>query len=350
MRRVLVILVVTVATVSVLPRDALAAQSGDGQPHIARLPWLATEGRVLTTGWGGCTSFGSHCPGNPDQYAVDFAAAGSPSPPFNAYAATESDVASCQDTSTSGHIAVVTRIDGKTERYVHLAGCPSAGTHLEQGDLIGLADGSGSSSTGAHLHFELRNTSSGPTVKFELSGLENKFCAFALRAQCAGVTYQGQTYTSDNAGPGVGAPSPQNGKMRFSYIAGGHNAEDCAPGEEAWDCYGSSVEAGGKGPKAFHAPTAGEWAWHQWFVAPDLVWHALNMPDACSAALYAYVIPNEYFTLWLNSGNQLGQPRSQVIAGSGGWYFQRFRYANILSTAYGSGNPFIYGGANTICE
>ncbi len=282
MRRVLVILVVTVATVSVLPRDALAAQSGDGQPHIARLPWLATEGRVLTTGWGGCTSFGSHCPGNPDQYAVDFAAAGSPSPPFNAYAATESDVASCQDTSTGGHIAVVTRIDGKTERYVHLAGCPSAGTHLEQGDLIGLADGSGSSSTGAHLHFELRNTSSGPTVKFELSGLENKFCAFALRAQCGGVTYQGQTYTSDNAGPGVGAPSPQNGKMRFSYIAGGHNAEDCAPGEEAWDCYGSSVEAGGVGPKAFHAASAGDWAWHQWFVSPDLVWHALNMPDACS--------------------------------------------------------------------
>lgn len=87
MKRWLFLLVVCVGSTVLLPRDAFAAIFGDGGVHIDRLPWVWPEGRVLTTGWGGCTAFGSHCPGGADEFATDWST--SPSASFWALAATE---------------------------------------------------------------------------------------------------------------------------------------------------------------------------------------------------------------------------------------------------------------------
>ena len=172
-----------------LPGSA-GAQGGTGETAFSRLPWEDGDGVILTQGWFGCNP--SHCIGNGLQYATDWNGS------FPVVMATEG-AATCQFLSGGGwgNTILVARSDGLVDRYAHLDSCPFVNQHVEQGDFVGansLNTGcfqSNGKPCGFHLHFQVENTA-GQSQSFPLSGI----------AEIPESTV-GNTYTSDNAGPGV---------------------------------------------------------------------------------------------------------------------------------------------------
>lgn len=324
------------ACVMWMPDQAAAATYyGTGGIEIARLPWLSGENVLLSTGWGGCTFAGTHCAGNADQYAVDWAE--SPSANFWTLAARERNVTSCVSTSSAGHVLTVTKSDGLRDKYLHLQSCPSA-THVEQGDFLAIADGSGTSSSGPHLHFEKIN-SSGQSLTFNHSGITN-FCDHTIAGFCSG-NFGGHFFVSDNAGPGVNTAGNLSawGKIHDSYMSKG----DYTCGW-AWDCFGSSLNFVGEGRLANRSCPASDCGWNQDFKRTTI--HNFSWPEACTSLSQAYWVPDQFFVSWL-SNTWLGQPRSKVMPFLG-VYYQFFRYGYMVSPAFG-GTPTIYSSPTSSC-
>lgn len=309
---------------------------GSGSPEISRLPWRNGAGYnlYLSTGWGGCTFAGTHCVGNLDEYAVDWA----DSPPANVWtlAAREGHVSSCFPTSTAGHVLMIDRSDQFYDRYVHLAGCPTV-THVEQGDFVAMADGSGTASDGIHLHFEKRDAS-GQTYTFDHSGLTN-FCGNT--AFCGG-DWEGQFFTSDNAGPGAFALGDLWAQIRDRYMIDGHYG--CGS-NSAWNCFGSSIQVGWLGPAVFAVTLNGDEGYAQHFQTEGGAnTYTFSRPNVCNEA---YIIGGPYWWYWIGH-TTIGHARSDKFYQNnpflnGPGYYQYFRYGHLFSPTI-NGTPTFYSG------
>lgn len=347
-------LVLSLAIVALLltPGAPASAANGTGEVTIARLPWLDGQQRQLTQGWFGHNS-------HYGQFGEDFANSGNS---FTVLGATESLAsATCTEWSESNYtgsggtyVKVVRIAGGLTDYYFHLQEgiCSSYPKHLEQGDVIGTAFDTGVGVTGKHLHYEPRTGSGGSTsVEHSLSGIDN-FCDHndsglpanhdgEIGYQCA-EGHHNEWYTSDNAGPGVGAPSPINGQIWSAYYAPHYW------GVNAWDLYGSSMKVGTVGPQAFRYIYAYDDGWHQWFQRTDGVWHGFNRPVACNKA---YNLPDQFFLKWFFNAGSLGQARSSVhqddfggfIPGIGPGLYQFFRWGFLYQPG-GSGTVQVFTG------
>lgn len=233
-------------------------------------------------------------------------------------------------TLSAGYVVSVNRIDGFTDQYKHLNGCAWSGTHSEQGDLVAVADGSGTASTGPHLHFQV-NDSSGRSVRHCLSGI----CDFSA------ATRQGQTFISDSAGPGMSSNTYAWGAIRGAYVNLGHFL--CAG--VSWNCFGSSMNLLGEGPMATRSclGASGDCGWHQDFLQAK--WNDFNWPEVCPKA---YWIPDQFFSAYLNN-TWLGQARSSVYLDQFLGYTQRFRHGLLYSPTFGGPPVFTLSGNFTAC-
>lgn len=332
MKRVLLtLLLATLLAGLVAARDQAVAHNppptnvaGDGSVRISRLPFLAGTTVTLTTGWLG----GSHV----GQYATDW---GIGDVTFEVYTASEG-TATCQNRGSGfGFRVDLTRNDGIEEYYAHLPSCPFTGSkHFEQGDFLSWSGESGGDFL-IHLHYEVVGT---------INDAQRCLSQFCDLYDSIWEHSPHHTFTSDNAGPGVGAPEPERGLLWLGYSLGGHNAPDCGVNEEAWDCYGSSMNWV-NAQKAFRWAHGSplDWAWLQAFQASDNIWHGLSLPDVCAGdPEYAYVVPDEYFWKWFWQADELGEARSSVILFID-TYYQFFRDGYMYSANYGKNPTIVFG-------
>jgi hypothetical protein len=173
-----------------------------------------------------------------------------------------------------------------------LQDCPSL-AHVEQGSVLTIADGSGSSSSGPHLHFE-KVDRAGASLPFNHSGITN-FCDHTIAGFCTG-DFGGQLFLSDNAGPGVNA---QGNLFAWNAISQAYSSlgHYLCGANNAWQCFGSSLNLLGEGPMATRGclGASGDCGWNQDFMQNGRL-HNFNWPEACS---HAFWVPDRFFTTWL---------------------------------------------------
>jgi len=351
--------------------QASADTPGTGIVTVDRLPWLDGARIQLTQGWFRSEFSDPQPASHYSQYGEDWTAKnaqGTPIP-FNVRAVAEGN-ATCYDSSgNSGEwISLERSTTGPTsdwtDHYFHLdPNTCQSGTwprHVEQGDFLAVATGSGSDLV--HLHFEPRNPGglARHSMNHCLSGLCNAFCDHSDPADSdpdnppehdGEPYYVGDTtytcnqgfqfgwFVSDNVGPGIGAGLDpwSGGAMWNAYYNTGHNGYLCGAGG-AWLCLGSSMNVAGEGRFAVWGckGSPADCGWNQDFQNSAGTWHNISKPDACGVG---YWVPHANWFAWANNQG-LGQPRSTYFAGGGAW-FQYFRNGVMVSSAYG-GSPMIW--------
>lgn len=361
--------VVGAALLTALPTRA--DTPGTGGVYADRFPWLEGARRQLTQGWFGHES-------HVYQFGEDWTARdGQSTPvPFTVRAVAEGD-ATCHNNTGDGSgewISVPRSTAGITwnwtDYYFHLDNdtCGPGGwtKHVEQGDVLAVATGTGSNLI--HLHFEPRDPGGHHhnSVFHWDSGITN-FCDHddgpAEDPPNGNPNHDGepnytcrqahdnQWYVSDNAGPGLGdGLNPWGaGAIWLAYSAKG----DYLCGGSAWDCFGSSFSILGEGRKATRSclGSSNDCGWHQDFkeqASSGAEPHDFNWPESCGVA---YWIPDQFFIAWLNN-TWLGQARSSVyfdVSAIGAGYFQDFRHGWLVSATFGGPAAYI-AGSNTTCK
>ena len=307
---------------------------GNGSVQISRLPWLAGDQVFYTQGWNSPEGQGSH----QGQYATDWAAASNAS--YAIYSVTEGDATCTPNDGGWGNRVDITRIDGKVERYAHLASCPFTSKHLEQGAFVAWSGGSGG--VDVHLHYEMM----GPSEAHCLS----QFCDFdddTTHRECddGDPCHHHHPAVADNAGPGVNAAGNLAAwnNIELAYANIGHYL--CGQ-NKAWDCFGSSVNFLGAGYLANSVclGSSNDCGWNQDFLQSGKL-HNFNWPEACASA---YWVPDQFYIGWLQN-TWLGQARSSPRWEPDiGQYVQYFRHGFIQSPEFG-GTPTIVESEQSDC-